>query len=397
MPPPSSTVALRAGLGMNDKARLILADGTIFRGRSFGAKGTRGGEFVFNTGMSGYQEILTDPSYRGQVVVMTYPSIGNYGICPEDGESERAWVEGMVVRDLSPIASNFRSRETLSDYLARQGVVGIEGVDTRALTRRLRTQGAMPGLVTTELSTVAELQEKVASIPDMGGRDLVSDLSRPAASQWIEGLQPPFGGEISASVSGGERPRVCVLDCGAKANIFRSLKSSGFEVWRLPPDSSSEAILAMEPKGVLLSNGPGDPRALVEIQETVRQLLGRVPIMGICLGHQLLAAAAGARLLKMKFGHHGCNHPVLDKESGLVQVTSQNHGFAVERQGLDELGAKVTHESLNDGSIEGLSFPELAAFSVQFHPEAAPGPRDASGLFLRFADLISGREGAPCQ
>jgi len=359
------------------KAMLALEDGTIFRGIACGAAGERAGEVVFNTSMTGYQEILTDPSYKGQIVTMTYPLIGNYGVNDEDLESSVPRAEGYVVRELSRIASSWRSRGGLSDYLERHGVVGIEGVDTRALTRHIRTAGAMKAVISTECLDEKELVGKARSSPGIIGRDLVQEVTCKAAYQW-EGpdRQVPPG------------YRVVVLDCGAKWNIMRMLARAGCAVTVVPAQTGAEEIMALKPRGVVLSNGPGDPAAVPYVVDTVRALIGRLPLLGICLGHQMLALALGGKTFKLKFGHRGGNHPVKDLASGKVSITSQNHGFCVDMESLRGGGIELTHINLNDHTLEGMRHKTLPLFSVQYHPEASPGPHDASYLFAEFVNMM---------
>jgi len=368
------------------EARLVLADGTIFRGRSFGADGQAGGEAVFNTCLSGYQEVITDPSYCGQIVVMTNPLIGNYGTNLEDEECSRPFLSGFVVREISRIRSNFRSDSDLPDYLARHGIVALEGVDTRALTRKLRTGGAMTALVTTETTDPDELKARVADVPELVGRDLVKDVTRGRRIQWEEGYAERFTPDVV--VPDGPAPHCVVLDFGAKRNIFRSLVEAGFRVTVLPASATAGEVLAEKPDGVMLSNGPGDPRVLDYAIQTVQDLLGRVPLFGICLGHQILGAAAGAEIYKLKFGHHGGNQPVKDLRTGRVEITSQNHGFAVDASSVERAGGRITHLHLNDETVSGVEFPDQRAMSVQYHPEACPGPHDSLHLFGRFRDMV---------
>jgi carbamoyl-phosphate synthase small subunit len=391
---PPHVVVFRSAMPAERPALLVLADGTSFPGRAFGADGERAGEVVFNTAMTGYQEIATDPSYTGQIVCMTYPHIGNYGVNAEDLEAEKPWVSGMVVRELSPVASNFRSTEDLSDWFRRHGVVGIEGVDTRRLTRRLRTQGAVNGVVSSVDLDVASLAAKARRAPDMNGLDLVKDVTCPAAYAWHEGWPTEWTDDprgLGASGPWTPTYRVVAMDFGAKRNILRSLVSHGLEPTVVPATTSAAEILAMEPDGVFLSNGPGDPAAVTYAVATIRQLLGKVPIFGICLGHQLIALAAGARTYKLKFGHRGANQPVRDETTGKIEITSQNHGFAVDVASLEGSGFVPTHTHLNDMTNSGIASEALRAFAVQYHPEASPGPHDAHHLFGRFRDLIAGR------
>ena len=366
-------------------ARLVLEDGTILKGRSVGARGERTGELVFNTAMTGYQEILTDPSYRGQTVVMTYPHIGNYGVNLEDVESSKTHVEGFVLRDLSPIASNFRSRATLPEYLEAEGVPAIDGIDTRALTRRIRQGGAIRGILSTEDDDPQSLLEKVRGAPGTEGIDLVKGVTCAEPYEWTEGFVEVGRPEVPAVH--GPRLRVVAVDCGIKRDILRGLIETGFDVTVVPASTPAKEVLARSPAGVFFSNGPGDPAPVDYVARTMREMLGKVPIFGICLGHQLFGLALGARTYKMKFGHHGANHPVKDLATGKVEITSQNHSFAVDLKGLEK-EVEVTHLNLNDKTIEGMRHREFPAFSVQYHPEASPGPRDALYLFHRFRELI---------
>ncbi len=366
-------------------AVLALADGTVFRGTAFGAEGESVGEVVFNTSLSGYQEILTDPSYRGQMVVMTAPQIGNYGVNPEDVESARPWVEGFVVKECSPISSNWRARQTLNDYLKEWGVVGIEGIDTRALTKHLRDSGAQEGVVSTIDQDENRLVAKAHASPGLVGRDLVRDVTCEEPYPWTEG---PWTHEDSGARLPADRERrVTVYDFGVKRNILRRLVQAGCDVTVVPAATPAANVLASRPDGVVLSNGPGDPAAVTYAVDAARGLIGRVPVFGICLGHQILGLAMGGTTSKLKFGHHGGNQPVMDLATQHVTITAQNHGFTVD---LDSLGGDIeaTHVNLNDRTVEGLRHKTLPVFSVQYHPEASPGPHDAGYLFQRFVDMI---------
>lgn len=364
-------------------ALLVLEDGTVFRGRVFAGRGERFGEVVFNTGMAGYQEILTDPSYKEQILVMTYPLIGNYGVNDEDIESGGIHLEGFIVREYQPFPSNFRSKKTLAEYLEEYGRIGIEGIDTRALTRLIRTRGAMRGVVAVDVDRADDLVDKVRSYRGLVGRDIVKDVTGGSSYLWKGNKRL----DLQELPDRSSRLRVVVLDCGVKLNILRMLEGHGCEVVVVPASSTAAEILALDPDGVLLSNGPGDPAPLTYLIDTVRTLLGKKPIFGICLGHQILGQALGGRTAKLKFGHHGVNQPVKNMRTGRVEISSQNHGFVVRADTLPA-DAQVTHINLNDNTLEGLSIPRLKAFSVQYHPEAAPGPRDAGYLFGEFMDLM---------
>jgi carbamoyl-phosphate synthase small subunit len=375
-------------------AMLVLADGSVFRGRAFGAATERVGEVVFNTAMSGYQEIATDPSYAGQIVCMTYPHIGNYGVNEEDGEAGKPWVEGMVVRELSPLASNFRSSTDLGAWFEQNGIPGIEGVDTRRLTRLLRVKGCVNGVLSTVSTDEAELKAKAKAAPDMSGLDLVKGVTCARPYAWTEGwparwFSSPATGTLKGGAPGATY-RIVAIDCGIKRNILRSLVAHGLLPTVVPATTTADAILALEPDGVFLSNGPGDPAAVGYAITSVKQLLGKVPVFGICLGHQIMALAAGGRTYKLKFGHRGANHPILDRTTGKIEITSQNHGFAVDEASLASSGFEGTHTNLNDFTNAGIASRDLKAFAVQYHPEAAPGPHDAHHLFQRFRDLIAG-------
>ncbi|MBU4273059.1 MAG: glutamine-hydrolyzing carbamoyl-phosphate synthase small subunit [Planctomycetes bacterium] len=381
-------------------AKLALEDGTIFTGTAFGADGEVDGEVCFNTSMTGYQEILTDPSYRGQIVTMTYPQIGNYGVNAEDVESRRPHLAGFVVREKSRRVSNFRADGDLDGYLKHWGIVGIEGIDTRRLVRRLRIEGAMKGVLSSNDLDDARLVARAKAGPGLIGRDLVREVVPEKPVEWTGPLSPwaklqsddatsaapSFNPEPSAT--GAARPHVVALDYGMKWNIARHLFSLGCRVTILPGTATADEVLSHEPDGVLLSNGPGDPEPLDYAQRTIRDLLGRKPIFGICLGHQLLSLACGAKTYKLKFGHRGANQPVLNHRTGRVEITAQNHGFAVAADSLpDEL--ETTHLNLNDETIEGVRHREYPAFSVQYHPEASAGPHDSDYLFDQFRAMLA--------
>ncbi len=369
--------------------KLALADGLVFTGECFGAEGTADGEVVFNTSLTGYQEVLTDPSYAGQIVTMTYPLIGNTGVNAEDVESHNRAVQvrGFVVRELSPVVSNFRSAGTLGDYLAAAGVMGLTGVDTRALTRHIRTAGATNGVMTTEEVGDAELVARAAAMPSMAGQDLVRIVTPTAAYDWTDGHNTPFS--LPPRPRDAKVYRVVAIDCGAKMNILRNLVEAGCEVTVVPATATAEEILALKSDGVFISNGPGDPAAVTYTVKTLARLAGKVPMFGICLGHQMLALALGATTYKLKFGHRGGNQPVRNEATGKVEITSQNHGFAVAAESLAATAAVVTHVNLNDQTVEGFSHADKCLFSVQYHPEASPGPHDATYLFDCFRDMMA--------
>lgn len=373
---------------MTHSALLALGDGTVFRGVSFGAAGAAAGEVVFNTAMTGYQEILTDPSYSRQIVTLTYPHIGNYGCNPEDEESPRIHPQGLVIRDLPPLASSFRSRMALSDYLAERGVPGICGIDTRKLTRLLREKGAQAGCILSgENPDEEEALQRARAFPGLKGMDLAREVTCRAPYEWTQGTWAL--GEGFREFRPEELPlHVVAYDFGVKRNILRMLVSRGCRLTVVPADTPAAAVLAMDPDGVFLSNGPGDPEPCLYAQEAIREFVARrVPVFGICLGHQLLALASGAKTVKMKFGHHGANHPVRDLARNTVMISSQNHGFAVDAATLPPC-LRATHVSLFDGTLQGIERTDAPAFSFQGHPEASPGPHDAAALFDHFIELI---------
>jgi len=372
---------------MSNSAWLVLRDGRTFRGRSLGAVGEAAGEVIFNTAMQGYQEILTDPSYRGQIVAMTYPMIGNYGVNDEDVESRRPWVNGFIVKEASPIASNFRAGASLDEYLGRHGIVGIQDIDTRALTRHLRDHGAQEGIISTVETDAASVVERARALPGLVGRDLVSEVSVDASHGWSEGEWDVVKGYRQPQAASFH---VVAFDSGIKNNILRQLSSLGCAVEVVPANTPAAAVLEREPHGIFLSNGPGDPEAVPYLVESVRGLIGKAPIFGICLGNQILGLAFGGQTFKLKFGHHGANHPVKDLLTGRVEITAQNHGFAVDPKSVEKAGFVETHVNLNDGTSEGMRHRELPVFSVQYHPEASPGPHDSHYLFARFIDLMKG-------
>jgi len=364
------------------RAMLVLADGTTFAGSAFGADGEAVGEVVFNTSMSGYQEIITDPSYHGQIVTMTAPQIGNYGVNPHDVESSHPWIEGLVVKECSPLPSNWRAKQSLDAYLKEWNVVGIEGLDTRALTKHIRDSGAQEGVISTVDLDTKRLAAKATASLGLVGRDLVRDVTCDKPYSWTEG---PWGRALE---SVNEKPQVIVYDFGVKRNILRCLVGVGCEVRVVPATTPASEVIALKPDGVVLSNGPGDPAAVTYAIDAVRELVGRIPLFGICLGQQLLGLALGGTTAKLKFGHHGGNQPVLDLATQQVTITSQNHGFTVD---LDSLGPDVeaTHVNLNDRTMEGLRHKKLPIFAVQYHPEASPGPHDAGYLFRRFVKMMN--------
>ena len=357
------------------KAILALEDGTIFHGQSFGASNEVEGEVVFNTGMTGYQEVLTDPSYKGQIVTMTYPLIGNYGINEKDIESGKIQVEGFIIKELCDYPSNHNSQKSLHEYLKENSIMGIQGIDTRALTRHIRTQGAMKGVISTNELNEKKLIEMANASPGLIGRDLVREVTCQKPYKWNEKQTD-------------RQFHVVAIDCGIKYNILRILSDSGCTVTVVPGNTSAKDIMSYQPDGLFISNGPGDPAAVPYIVNNVKNLIDKLPVFGICLGHQILGQVFGGKIFKLKFGHRGANHPVKDLKTGRIDITSQNHGFCVDLDSLDDPLIEHTHINLNDRTSEGLRHKELPVFSVQYHPEASPGPHDANHLFNHFIELM---------
>ncbi len=368
-------------------AKLALEDGTVYSGYAFGASGEVDGEVVFNTAMTGYQEILTDPSYRGQIVTMTYPEIGNYGVNSIDIEHESPSLAGFIVRQQSRIFSNYRAEGDLGEYLEQHNIVALAGIDTRALVRRIRIHGAMRGVLSTTDLSDESLIEKARNCPGLVGRDLVREVMPKSLVQWSHELDDWTAAEIDNGEPRSGAAHVVCMDFGMKWNIPRHFASRGNRVTIVPGDTSVAEILKLDPDGVFLSNGPGDPEPLDYAQSTIRELIGQRPVFGICLGHQLLALACGAKTFKLKFGHRGVNQPVFDLETGKVEITTQNHGFAVEEESLPDC-LEITHRNLNDDTIAGLRHRSETAFGVQYHPEAASGPHDSHYLFERFQQQL---------
>ncbi|UCG21721.1 MAG: glutamine-hydrolyzing carbamoyl-phosphate synthase small subunit [Deltaproteobacteria bacterium] len=378
------------------RVTLVLEDGRTFYGRAFAGEGETLGEVVFNTSMTGYQEVLSDPSYKGQIVVMTYPLIGNYGVNDEDMESVTIQVEGFIVREYIPYPSNWRSKKSLKDFLEEANILGVEGIDTRALTKHIRTAGAMKGIIATGDRRPEELLEKVQTYPGLVGRDLVSNVTTSSPYLW-QGERRPL--ELKPGMKGADvwpDPRhaykVVALDYGIKYNILRHLANRGCHITVLPAQAKPTDVLALKPDGLFLSNGPGDPAGVTYAIETVRALLTQLPIFGICLGHQLLGLAMGGTTFKLKFGHRGGNQPVKDLLTGKVEITSQNHGFCVDINSLKNKDVELTHINLNDQTLEGMRHRKLPIYSVQYHPEASPGPHDSTYLFDDFLALMKGKQ-----
>jgi carbamoyl-phosphate synthase small subunit len=378
---------------MSNCGILALEDGTIIRGKAFGASRTVVGEIVFNTSMTGYQEILTDPSYSGQIVTFTTPQIGNYGTHPDDEESDAVHARGLIIQSLSPITRHWRSQLPLADYLKKHGIPGIEHIDTRMLTRKIRTAGALKACLSTEAISEENALKRAQDWEGLGAHDYVSEVScklpysfNPESKQYAPFSVP--GTQLNPTLRPNARFRIAALDFGAKRSIFKKLSYHGFDIEVFPAHTSADMIREFAPQGVFLSNGPGDPAILESIHKTVATLIQHYPTFGICLGHQLITHALGAKTHKLKFGHHGGNHPVKNLETGVVSITSQNHGYASTWQDMENCGARVTEINLNDNTIEGIHHNDLPVFSVQYHPEAAPGPNDAEPLFERFYELV---------
>ena len=370
------------------KAILLLEDGTVFEGTAFGAKGRKCGEVVFNTSMAGYQEILTDPSYYEQIITMTYPLIGNYGTNKGDWESRRIFASGFIVKENCDYPSNWRNTESLDAYLKASGVVGLEGIDTRALVKHIRIQGAMRGIISSDEFNLVNLRKELDKYPGLVGRDIVKDVTARKPYHWDKGVVDVLK---KREIMPEKKYKVVAFDYGIKQNILRLLRSHGCDVHVVPAATPAKEVLARKPDGVFLSNGPGDPAAVNYAIAAVHDLLGKVPIFGICLGHQILALALGARTYKLKFGHRGANHPVKNLQTGKIEITAQNHGFCVDVDSLAGKNVELTHQNLNDNTNEGFRCKKMRAFAVQYHPEASPGPHDSRYLFETFIHLMAGR------
>jgi carbamoyl-phosphate synthase small subunit len=369
----------------DNKAILLLEDGTVFEGQSFGAKGIATGEVVFNTSMTGYQEITTDPSYYEQIITMTYPMIGNYGTTALDWESRKVFCSGFIVKENCPLPSNWRSDKTFSDYLKENNVVGLEGIDTRQLVRHIRNEGAMRGIISSSELNIEKLKKQLQQYPGLVGRDIVKEVTFGKTYAWNKGVVDVVADK---ELKPAKKYKVVALDYGIKENILRLLVSAGCKVEVMPADATAKQILAKKPDGIFLSNGPGDPAAVTYAINTIRDLLGKLPIFGICLGNQLLGLALGGKTYKLKFGHRGANHPVKNLDTGSIEITSQNHGFCVDIDSLAGKNVELTHINLNDNTLEGLRCKKLKAYSVQYHPEASPGPHDSQYLFKQFTDWM---------
>jgi carbamoyl-phosphate synthase small subunit len=370
------------------QAILALEDGRIFRGKGYGAKAECYGEVVFNTSLTGYQEIFTDPSYAGQIVVLTNPQIGNYGTNPEDNEAVRPFIEGLVVREFSPISSNWRSQQAADEYLERFNIPVIADLDSRALVRHLRTHGVMRGVVSLIESDIDKLVAKARSIPKMDGTDLARVVSTKQRYSWNQGPIVTYAGQPVKEFNPERALHVVAYDYGIKQNILRMLVDQGCGVTVVPAETSAEDVLALKPDGVFLSNGPGDPEPVTYAHESIRRLAGKTPIFGICLGHQLVGLALGGKTYKLKFGHHGGNHPVRQERTGKIEITAHNHNFAVDPDSLRSSEVEMTHFDLNDGTLEGMRHKTMPLFTVQYHPEASPGPHDSHYLFGDFVKMM---------
>ena len=378
---------LQLGVKLSVKAILLLEDGIVFEGTSFGAEGQKCGEVVFNTSMTGYQEILTDPSYNEQIITMTYPLIGNYGTNQLDWESRKIFAGGFIVKENCAYPSNWRNKNSLSNYLETNNVIGLEGIDTRKLIKHIRTKGAMKGIISSTDITISSLKKKLESYPGLVGRDIVKDVTVKKPYNWKHGVVDVLTGKEQKAE---KKYKVVAFDFGVKQNSLRILCSCGCDVKVVPADTSAKQVLEENPDGVFLSNGPGDPAAVSYAIDTVKNLLGKVPIFGICLGHQILSLALGGKTYKLKFGHRGANHPVKNLRTGKIEITSQNHGFCVDMDLLKNKDIELTHVNLNDNTVEGIRHKKLTAFSVQYHPEASPGPHDSAYLFAEFIKSMTG-------